>query len=93
VLLTVKDGEPVREPDELTWGVYRPIVRDWVPSDAEWKEDPGVGLTWWATDAERRDDVGYAMPRDESIGTKTFPVAAYGFALVDNAAGDIRVSA
>ena len=92
VLLTVKDGEPVREPDALTWGVYRPIKRDWVPSDAEWKEDPGVGLRWWATDAERRDDVGYQMPRDESIGTQTFPLASYGFELVANAAGDIRVT-
>jgi hypothetical protein len=92
VLLTVKDGEPVREPDELTWGMYREIRRDWVPSDAEWKEDPGVGLRWWARDAERRDDVGYEMPRDERIGTTTFPFAAYGFVLTDSAAGDIRVT-
>lgn len=93
VLLTVKDGEPVREPDGLTWGIYKVIKRDWVPSDAELKEDPGVGLTWWATDAERRDDVGYKMPRDESTGTQTFPLATYGFEAVANAAGDIRVSA
>jgi hypothetical protein len=92
VLLTVVDGESTRQPDGLTWGIYKEIKRDWVPSDAEWKEDPGVGLRWWATDAERRDDVGYQMPRDESIGTKTFPVAAYGSEDVDNAAGDIRVS-
>ena len=92
VLLTVVDGGDTRVPDSLTWGVYRPIDRRWVPSDAELKEDPGVGLRWWATDAERKDDVGYAMPRDESIGTKTFPVAAYGTEDVDNAAGDIRVS-
>ena len=93
VLLTVVDNaDNPREPDRLTWGLYKPIDRRWVPSDAELKEDPGVGLRWWATDAERKDDVGYAMPRDESFGTQTFPVAAYDFADVDNGAGDIRVS-
>ena len=93
VLLTVEDnGDNTRVPDRLTWGIYKPIDRQWVPSDAELKEDPGVGLRWWAKDAERKDDVGYAMPRDESVGTQTFPVAAYGFVDSDNGAGDIRVS-
>lgn len=94
VLLTVVDnGDNTRVPDALTWGIYKEIRRDWVPSDAEWKEDPGVGLKWWAKDAERRDDVGYQMPRDESIGTQTFPASAYGSEDVDNTSGDIRVKA
>jgi hypothetical protein len=92
VLLTVKDGEPTHESDQLTWGVYKPIRRDWVPSDAELKEDPGVGLKWWATDYEVKDDRGYQMPRDESITAQTNPIVAYDFADVDNTAGDIRVS-
>src|SRR3954462_15797604 len=63
VLLTVEDnGDNTRIPDKLTWGVYKFVKKDWVPSDAEWEKDPGVGLTWWATDAERRDDKGYQMP-------------------------------
>jgi hypothetical protein len=93
VLLTVEDnGDNTRIPDHLTWGVYREIKRDWVPSDAELKDDPGVGLRWWATDAERKDDVGYAMPRSETIDANTYPVAAYDFIIVGDAAGDIRVS-
>jgi hypothetical protein len=93
VLLTVEDnGDNTRVPDQLTWGIYKPIDRRWVPSDAELKEDPGVGLKWWATDYEQRDDVGYAMPRDESINAQTNPVAAYNFVDADNIAGDIRVS-
>jgi len=92
VLLTVEDnGDNTREPDRLTWGVYQPVVRDWKPSDAEWKEDPGVGMTWWATDAERRDDVGIQMPRSEEIGTKSFPVSSYAFADIKSGAGDIVV--
>ena len=92
VLFTVEDNaENPREPDKLTWGLYKHFKRDWIPSDAEWKEDPGVGLRWWATDAERRDDVGYQMPRDESIGLKSFPFAAYLFVDTDDATGDIIV--
>ena len=93
VLLTVEDnGDNQREPDRLTWGLYKPIDRNWIPSDAEWKEDPGVGLRWWATDAERRDDVGYAMPRDEKITIQSFPFSAYLFVDTDDGIGDIIVT-
>lgn len=93
VLLTVQDnGDNTREPDRLTWGIYKPIKRDWTPADAEWKEDPGVGLRWWATDAERRDDVGYAMPREEGTVTlQSFPFAAYLFVDTVDGVGDIFV--
>jgi hypothetical protein len=93
VLLTVEDnGDNTRVPDKLTWGVYKFIKKDWVPSDAEWKEDPGVGLTWWATDLERRDDKGYQMPRPEApAGTQSFPVAGYSFVDVSDGVGDITV--
>jgi hypothetical protein len=92
VLLTVEDnGADGREPDRLTWGVYRPVKRDWTPSDAELERDPGVGATWRATDAERRDDPGIPMPPDESIGTQTFPFAAYAFVDTEDGAGDIVV--
>jgi hypothetical protein len=92
VLFTVEDnGDNQREPDKLTWGLYKPIDRTWIPSDAEWKEDPGVGLTWWATDAEVRDDVGYKMPRDEKISTLSFPLSAYLFVDTDDGTGDIIV--
>lgn len=92
VFTFVDNGDNSRLPDALTWGVYNPLPRDWVPSDAELKEDPGVGLRWWATDAERRDDVGYEMPRDETLRGQTFPAATYDFVDADNTAGDIRVS-
>ena len=92
VLTVVDNGDNTRVPDQLSWGVYRPIERRWTPSDAELKEDPGVGLRWWATDAERKGDVGYEMPRDETLHGQTFPAATYDFVDADNTAGDIRVS-
>jgi hypothetical protein len=93
VLLTVEDnGDNTRIPDKLTWGVYKFVKRDWVPSDAEWKDDPGVGLRWWATDAERRDDKGYQMPRpDAPADTQSFPVVSYDFLDTSSGVGDIRV--
>jgi hypothetical protein len=92
VLLTVEDnGDNTRVPDKLTWGVYKPVERNWTPSDAELKEDPGVGLRWMATDAERKDDEGIAMPRDESITMNSFPVSSYSFVEAERAAGDILV--
>jgi hypothetical protein len=93
VLLTVEDnGDNTRVPDHLTWGVYKQVKRDWVPSDAEWKEDPGVGLRWWATDYEVKEDRGYQMPRDESVTARSNPIIAYDFVDAANTAGDIRVS-
>lgn len=92
-LLTIEDnGDNSREPDRLTWGIYKPSERGWVPSDAELKEDPGVGLRWWATDAERKDDVGYQMPRSEEINAQSFPIASYNFVEVTDSAGDIRIT-
>ena len=93
VLFTVEDnGTDPREPDKLTWGLYKEIKRDWIPSDAELENDPGVGLRWWATDAERRDDVGYEMPRGENMTVQSFPFSAYLFIDTDDGIGDIIVS-
>ena len=92
VLLTVEDnGDNTRIPDRLTWGIYKPVVRDWTPSDAELREDPGVGLTWIAQDAERRDDAGVPMPRSEAIDSRSFPVSSYAFADITGGAGNIIV--
>jgi hypothetical protein len=92
VLLTVEDnGDNSRVPDQVAWGVYQQLEKTWTPSDAEQKEDAGVGLRWWATDYERKDDVGYAMPRDEKINSQTFPAPAYTFFDIARAAGDIIV--
>jgi hypothetical protein len=92
VLLTVEDnGDNTKAPDKLTWGIYKPVVRDWTPSDAERKVDPGVGMRWIATDAERRDDKGITMPMSEAIDAQTFPVSTYSFADIARGAGDIVV--
>ncbi|HUQ34627.1 MAG TPA: hypothetical protein VM095_21085 [Pyrinomonadaceae bacterium] len=94
VLLTVEDNaDNPRVQDRLTWGLYRTVAIDWKSSDAELKEDSGVGLRWWATDYERKDDVGYAMPRatNEPTSTQTFPTTSYAYIAPEKWAGDIKV--
>jgi hypothetical protein len=94
VLLTVEDnGDNSREPDRLTWGVYKPAEKGWTPSDAELEKDEGVGLRWVATDAELRDDPGVEMPPDMTIDTQSFPLAAYTFSDLELWSGDIKVQA
>jgi len=56
MLLTVEDN--AENADRYTFGFYRSTLPAWVPSDAELKFDPGAGLMWIATDAERDDDKG-----------------------------------
>ena len=91
VLLTVEDnGDNSREPDKLTWGVYRPAGR-WETSDAELENDPGVGMRWEASDAELREDVPVMMPREEKLDARTFLLSAFVFVDTDDGAGDIYV--
>jgi hypothetical protein len=93
VLLTVEDnGDNTRVADKLAWGLYQPVVRNWIPTDAERKGDNGASLRWIATDAERKDDVGVAMPRNETIDTQSFPVSSDTFVDVARGAGDILVT-
>jgi hypothetical protein len=94
VQLVVEDnGTNPEVPDRLTWSFCPPRPGGWVPSDAELKYDDGAYLRWWATDAERKDDVGIPsvdlLARDE--GCQVHPLWLYPFAEVLKPEGDIVV--
>lgn len=95
VQLVVEDnGNDSRVPDQLTWSFCGPRSGDWVPSDAEVPGDQGAYLSWWATDAERRDDVGIPSPSLLPFEERSCPVyslADYSFADVLERSGDIVV--
>lgn len=95
VLLTVEDNGDNREvPDKLTWGIYQPTEKGWIPSDAELKDDNGASLRWIASDAERKDDVGVPYPvKDQPVGTQSFPSESYSYVEIERGAGDIKVQA
>jgi hypothetical protein len=92
VLLVVEDvdegGE--RTQDTLTWGLYKPVEQNWIPTDAELENDEGARLTWWATDAEREDDKGIPSHPSREITAQGFPLSAYSFEL-KTVEGDIQV--
>lgn len=93
VQLVVEDNGDGRE-DKLSWCACKPEEGGWVPSDAEVRDDEGAWWKWWATDAEREDDRG-VQSTNIIPGNKTscqlFPLAAYEFAEVRIAEGQIQV--
>lgn len=91
VLLVVEDNGLEGERDRVSWGVYQPPATGWIPTDAERDDDKGAFLTWWATDFERRDDVGIPMPPNRLVACKSFPVASYDFPQIKYAGGDLQV--
>ncbi len=94
ILLVVEDnGEGINSPspDKLTWGVYNQATQNWIPRDAELDNDPGVGLTWLATDSERQDDVGIPSNKSKSIGCQSFPLSSYAMVDVQHGFGNIQV--
>lgn len=94
VQLVVEDNAGNRElPDRLSWSFCRSRTVGWVPSDAERKEDDGAFLHWWATDAERDDDVG--IPSKDLLAGETscplYPLWSYIFPDLYKWEGDIVV--
>jgi len=83
VLLVVEDGDGGEEKtqDTLTWGLYKRVERNWIPTDAELEFDEGARLTWWATDAEREDDKGIPSHPSTEITAQSFPLSSYDFDL------------
>ena len=83
--LTVEDNEldPKDPTDRFSFGSYWERDITWFPTDAEVKDDAGWAMSWWATDEERRDDVGYPISRTRQVDCRTFPVATYDLAPID----------
>jgi hypothetical protein len=91
--LVVEDnGGSPRVPDNLTWTFCTPSPGGWIPSDAELCCDNGAYLSWWATDAERPDDVG--IPSQSVIPGQARACPAYPlflYSLVDLVRWDGRL--
>lgn len=84
VQLVVEDnGDGSERPDQITWCFCKPEEGGWVPADAEVPGDQGAFSSWWATDAERRDDVGVhstnIIPGNKT-SCKVYPLSVYPFA-------------
>ena len=93
MLLTVEDNAEAEkpEPDRYTFGFYRSTLPTWLPSDAELKYDPGVGMIWIATDAERDDDKGISSQPREQGDCEGFSLSSYELEELPKESGDIQV--
>ncbi|HYV11921.1 MAG TPA: hypothetical protein VE980_13555 [Pyrinomonadaceae bacterium] len=92
ILLVIEDNGVEGVKDRLTYGIYQQPAKGWIPVDAEDPDDKGASLTWWATDAERRDDVGFQMPQSKLVQCKTLPAAAHDFFDFKYGGGDLQVT-
>ncbi|MFN2482536.1 MAG: hypothetical protein ABR554_13855 [Pyrinomonadaceae bacterium] len=95
VQLVIEDnGDGIEVPDTLTWSICRQQPGGWVPSDYEVKGDDGAYLSWWATDAELKDDVGIPsknlMP-GETKGCQVYPIWSYPLVDIQKWSGDILI--
>lgn len=83
VRLVIEDNDGIEVRDRFGWSFCAQEPGGWIPSDAEVPGDRGAFLSWWATDAERKDDVGIPSPNlipGELKGCRPFPLLAYDFA-------------
>lgn len=94
VQLVVEDNDGVEVPDKFVWSFCTPEPGGWIPQDAEDPNDRGAFLSWWATDAERKDDVGIPSP-SVIPGTlkscKVYPIRAYEFVPILKGEGVISI--
>lgn len=94
VQLVIEDNDGVEVPDKLVWSLCTPQPGGWIPEDAEVPGDRGAFLSWWATDAERKDDVGIPSPNiipGTMKGCAIHPIQAYDFASILKADGVIQI--
>jgi len=94
VQLVIEDNDGVEVPDKFVWTFCQPEPGGWIPADAEVKGDQGAFMSWWATDAERRDDVGIPSPNlipGSLKSCKIHPIQAYEFAPILKGDGVISI--
>jgi hypothetical protein len=94
IQLVIEDNDRVEVPDKLTWSFCQPEQGGWIPEDAEVPGDRGAFLSWWATDAERKDDVG--IPSASIIpgnlkACRVYSLFSYDFAEILKADGAITI--
>ena len=94
VQLVIEDNDGIEVADKFVWSFCEPEKGGWIPSDAEVPGDRGAFLSWWATDAERKDDVGIPSPNiipGNLKGCRVYPIHGYEFAPILKGDGVIQI--
>lgn len=94
IQLVIEDNDGIEVADKFGWSFCQPDLGGWIPQDAEDPNDKGAFMSWWATDAERKDDVGIPSPNlipGNLKGCVVHPVQAYDWASVLKGDGEIKI--
>lgn len=92
VRLVIEDNDGVEVQDKFGWSFCTLEEGGWIPSDAEVPGDLGAFMSWWSTDAERKDDIGIPSPNlipGNLKGCRSF--ATYDFAEFLKGDGAIQI--
>ena len=92
VVLVVQDGDSLTPPlrDKLTFGFYgKPLSVD--ATDVERPDEQGPG-TWVATDAERSEDMGVSLKKNQEITCTSFPISSFNFIGPKEGKGQIHIT-
>jgi hypothetical protein len=94
VQLVVEDNDGIEVQDQFNWTICEPFKGGWIPEDSEVPGDKGAFMSWWSTDAERRDDVGIPSPSvlpGNMKSCQTHSLQSYEFAVIPKGEGAITV--
>ena len=94
VLWVIDDNDGVEVPDKFAWSFCEPEPGGWIPQDSEVPGDKGAFMSWWATDAERKDDVGIPSPNlipGSLKSCRVYPIFAFEFATILKGDGAIQI--
>jgi hypothetical protein len=94
VQLVIEDNDGIEVPDKFVWRFCQPEPGGWIPTDAEVPGDRGAFMSWWSTDAERKDDVGIPSPSVIPGTLKAcvaYPIRSYDYASILKADGVITI--
>jgi hypothetical protein len=82
VQLVIEDNDGIEVRDRFGWSVCQPEMGGWIPQDSEVPGDRGAFMSWWATDSERKDDVGIPSPNiipGSLKACRANPLASYDY--------------
>jgi len=94
VRLVIEDNDEREVPDKFGWSFCAQEPGGWIPEDAEVPGDRGAFMSWWATDAERKDDIGIPSPNllpGNLKGCRPYPIQAFDFAEFLKGEGTIQI--
>lgn len=95
IQLVIEDNDGKEVTDKFVWSFCQPDLGGWIPQDAEVPGDRGAFMSWWSTDAERKDDVGIPSPNlipGSLKACRAYPLRAFEFAEIVKGDGVIKIA-